>query len=188
MKPENVQGTLSGCGQATQGDGSTGLCTRPARPAPASPTPIHMTDLPMDLSPGPAGDSFYQSGGECHDPLLFFLVTDEPMRAQSLQSCLTLRDPMDCSLPGSSVRRILQTRILEWAAMPSSRGSSQSRDQTSVPSISCIAVRVFTIEPRITPDINSLCNCLSSLPTPDIGAKPASTSCCRPLHMWNVAP
>ena len=38
------------------------------------------------------------------------------------QSCLTLCDPMDCSLPGSSVHGILQARILEWVAF--SRGSS----------------------------------------------------------------
>ena len=37
-----------------------------------------------------------------------------PGRAKPLQSCLTLCDPMDCSLPGSSVHRILQARILEW--------------------------------------------------------------------------
>ena len=40
------------------------------------------------------------------------------------QSCPTLCDPMDCSPPGSSVRGILQARILEWVATPSSRGSS----------------------------------------------------------------
>ena len=33
------------------------------------------------------------------------------------QSCLTLRDPMDCSLPGSSVHGIFQTRVLEWGAI-----------------------------------------------------------------------
>ena len=43
---------------------------------------------------------------------------------ESLQSCLTLCDPMDCSPPGSSVHGILQARILEWVAMPSSRGKS----------------------------------------------------------------
>ena len=48
------------------------------------------------------------------------------------QSCTTLCDPMDCSPPGSSVHGILQARILEWIAMPSSRGSSQSRDWTQV--------------------------------------------------------
>ena len=43
--------------------------------------------------------------------------------AKSLQSCPTLCDPMDCSPPGSSVHGILQARILEWVAMPFSRGS-----------------------------------------------------------------
>ena len=46
-------------------------------------------------------------------------------RAKSLQLCLTLCDPMDCSPPGSSVRGILQARILEWVA----KGSSRPRDQ-----------------------------------------------------------
>ena len=40
------------------------------------------------------------------------------MRAKSLQSCLTLGDPVGCSLPGSSDPGILQARILEWVAMP----------------------------------------------------------------------
>ena len=43
---------------------------------------------------------------------------------KSLQSCPTLCDSIDCSPPGSSVRGILQARILEWVAMPSSRRSS----------------------------------------------------------------
>ena len=61
------------------------------------------------------------------------------------QLCLTLCYRMDCSPPGSSVHRILQTRILEWVAIPFSRGSSQLRDQTWV---SCIADRFFfTSEP-----------------------------------------
>ena len=58
------------------------------------------------------------------------------------QLCLTLWDPVDCSPPGSSVHWILQARILEWVAMPSSRGSSQPRDQTWV---SCIAGRCIPI-------------------------------------------
>ena len=41
----------------------------------------------------------------------------------SLQSCLTLWNPMDCSLPGSSVQGILQARILKWVAMLSFTGS-----------------------------------------------------------------
>ena len=47
------------------------------------------------------------------------------MHAKSLQPCLTQYDPMDCSPPGSSVHGILQARILEWSAMPSSRRSSR---------------------------------------------------------------
>ena len=58
------------------------------------------------------------------------------------QSCLTLCNTMDCSLPGSSVHGIIQARILEWVAMPSSKQSSQPRDQTQV---SHIAGGFFTL-------------------------------------------
>ena len=44
------------------------------------------------------------------------------------QLCPILYDSTDCSLPGSSVHRILQATILEWVAIPFSRGSSQPRD------------------------------------------------------------
>ena len=57
------------------------------------------------------------------------------------QSCLTLCDPTDCSPADSSVHGILQARILEWGAIPFSRGSSQPRDRTH---ISLIAGRFFT--------------------------------------------
>ena len=56
------------------------------------------------------------------------------------QSCPTPCDPMDCSLPGSSVHGIFQARELEWVAISFSKGSSQPRDQTHV---SCIASRRF---------------------------------------------
>ena len=60
------------------------------------------------------------------------------MHAKSLQLCLTLCNPLDCSSPGSSIHGIIQTRVLEWIAMPSSRGSSQARDRTLVLYVSCI--------------------------------------------------
>ena len=66
------------------------------------------------------------------------------MRARSLLSCQTLCNSMDCSPPGSSVHGILQARILEWVAMPSSRGSSQPRDRTMSPAL---AGMFFTTEP-----------------------------------------
>ena len=58
------------------------------------------------------------------------------------QLCPGLCDSMDCSPPGSSVHGILQVRILEWVAIPSSRGSSHSKDQNPV---SCTAGRFFTV-------------------------------------------
>ena len=54
------------------------------------------------------------------------------------QSCLTLCDSMDCNPPGSSIHGVLQVRILEWVAIPISRGSSWPRDPTCVSCISCI--------------------------------------------------
>ena len=54
------------------------------------------------------------------------------MRAKSLHLHPTLCDPVDYSPPGFPVHGILQARILEWVAMPSSRGSSQPRDQTHI--------------------------------------------------------
>ena len=60
------------------------------------------------------------------------------VHAKSLQQCLTLCDPMDCSPPGSSVHGILQARILDWGAISISRGSSPPKDRTHVSYVSCI--------------------------------------------------
>ena len=58
------------------------------------------------------------------------------------QSYPTLCNPMDRNPPGSYVHEILQARILEWVAIPFSRGSSHPRDRTHV---SCITGRSFTV-------------------------------------------
>ena len=63
------------------------------------------------------------------------LIPSPHMCVLVAQSCLTLCDPVDCSLPGSSVHGILQARILEWVALSSSRGSSRPRDPIC---ISCL--------------------------------------------------
>ena len=74
---------------------------------------------------------------------------------------LLLCKPMDYSPPGSSVRGILQERLLEWLAIPFSRGPSQPRDRTS---FSCTAGRVFTTEPPGKPHfVHLLSNLLSKL-------------------------
>ena len=64
---------------------------------------------------------------------------------QLLSRVLTLFDPMNWSPPVSSIHWIFQARILEWVAMPFSKGSSRPRDQTR---ISRIAGRLFTIWPN----------------------------------------
>ena len=87
--------------------------------------------------------------------------------------CLTLCDPLDCSPPGTSVHGVLQARILEWAALPSFRGSSRPRDRTPSPAL---AGGFFTTEPpgkpqldHIIPHLNS-CVLISFL-----GAAPGSS-------------
>ena len=68
-----------------------------------------------------------------------FALTNE---SEVAQSCPTLCNPMDYSLPGFSVHGIFQARVPEWVAISFSRGSSRPRDQTQV---SRIAGRHFTL-------------------------------------------
>ena len=65
-----------------------------------------------------------------------------PKESEVTQSCPTLCNTVDCSLPSSSVHGILQARILEWVAISFSRGSSQRTDRTWV---SRIAGRRFNL-------------------------------------------
>ena len=62
-------------------------------------------------APPSLGFSSKNTGVGCH-----FLLQCMKVKSQSkvAQSCLTLRDPMDCSLPGSSIHGIFQARVLEW--------------------------------------------------------------------------
>ena len=103
------------------------------------------------------------TGVGCHFLLQCMKVKSE---SEVAQLCPTSSDPMDCSLLGSSVPGIFQARVLEWGAIafssilgilwariqkwiaiPSSRGSFQSRDQIHVSCISCIADEFFTAGP-----------------------------------------
>ena len=63
------------------------------------------------------------TGVGCHFLLRCMKVKSE---SQVAQSCLTLRDPMDCSLQGSSVHGIFQARVLEWGAIAFSTGFSRA--------------------------------------------------------------
>ena len=74
-------------------------------------------------------------------PFHLFLVSYGSGGGLVVKLCLTLCDPMDCSLSCSSIHGVSQERKLEWVANSFSRGSSPPRDQTCV---SCIAGRFFT--------------------------------------------
>ena len=63
------------------------------------------------------------------------------VKSEVAQSCLTLRNPMDCHLPDPSIHGIFQARILEWVAISFSRGSSLPRDRTQVSHIAGIRIQ-----------------------------------------------
>ena len=85
--------------------------------------------MSIPLSPGSFSHIF---------PILIFHAS-----AQSLQSCLTLCNSMDCSPPGSSVHGILPATILKWVAISFSRRSSWPRDWTCISCISCIGRQIL---------------------------------------------
>ena len=83
------------------------------------------------------------------------------------QSCLTLCDPMDCSPPGSSAHGILQGRILEWLAIPFSRGSSWPEIEPGSPALQEDSL------PSEPPGISSwLIICKQYLPVKETGGHP----------------
>ena len=80
----------------------------------------------------------------------YFLLRTNPVRWVSGLMCQILShsvvsvcNPMDCSLPGSSVHGILQARILEWVAISYSKGSSRPRDWTCVSCVPCIGRQIL---------------------------------------------
>ena len=104
------------------------------------------------------------TGVGCH-----FLLQGQPLRtsckmntisplleSEVAQSCPTLRDPMDCSLPGSSVHGIFLARVLEWIAMPSSKRSFQSKDRTHVFCISFIVGRFLSTTREVQRSLTTL--------------------------------
>ena len=88
------------------------------------------------------GPPWWPSGSPCSSGDVGMIPGQGTKMPRESQSCPTLFDALDCSLPGSSVHGILQARILEWVAIPFSRGSSQPRDWILV---SCAAGRFFTV-------------------------------------------
>ena len=97
-------------------------------------------ELDMKQQIGSKSAKEYIKAVYCHSAYLTYMQSES--ESEVAQLCLTLCDPMDCSLPGSSVHGIFQARILEWVAISFSRGSSQPSDRTQV---SHIVGRCFTI-------------------------------------------
>ena len=100
------------------------------------------------------------TGVGCHFLLQCMKVKRE---SEVAQSCLTLSDPMDCNLPGSSIQRIFQGRILEWGAIAFS---------TTV-AYTCL-IELYNSCERFL--MNQLCSHLPSLPTVCIFRKDWRTS------------
>ena len=94
----------------------------------------------ISLSPG-AGTSIFS----CHwTSDLLILGSFVRVHMKSRQSCPTLCDPIDLSPPGSSVHRISQARILEWVAMPFSRGSFWPRARPASLASPALVSKFFT--------------------------------------------
>ena len=72
------------------------------------------------------------TGVGCHFVLQCMKVKSE---REVAQSCPTLRDPMDCSLPGSSVHGIFQARVLEWVAISFSNACIHAKSLRSCPTL-----------------------------------------------------
>ena len=109
---------------------------------------ISSLTLPFLLFPAKMAHLFFSLPSPLHHP--HFLIPSFHLNRMEVlamlvhaQSCLTLCNPMDCSLPDSSVYGILQARTQEWAAISSSRASSRPRDQSNV---FCIGRQFFTTE------------------------------------------
>ena len=79
----------------------------------------HFSLVRLCVTPCPWGSPSKNTGVACHFLRQFMKVKSE---SEVAQSCLTLRNPMDCSLPGSSVHGIFQARVLEWVAIAFSLG------------------------------------------------------------------
>ena len=90
-----------------------GLCATPEMAA-------HQIPLPLGFS-----RQEHWSGFPFPSPM-----HESESESKVTQSCPTLHDSMDCSLPGSSVHRIFQARVLEWVAIAFSNGTSNQRPNT----------------------------------------------------------
>ena len=100
--------------------------------------------------------NIFEDHSSCSKYILYWCFSFWLKWSEVAQSCPTLCDPVDCSLPGSSLYGILQARVLEWVAISFSRGSSRPRYLTRV---SCIPGRRFNL--WATSKVILLCVCVA---------------------------
>ena len=126
-----VDSTQVSTGVSGGRSGSTTVALRPA----ASASPWNLWDV---LISGPISDLLNETlwGWDpvisvlTGPPAWFWCTLGFVLHAQLFQSCPTLCNPMDCSLPSSPVHGVLQARILEWVAISFSKGSSSPKEWT----------------------------------------------------------
>ena len=110
------------------------------------PSPGYLPDPGILMPPALAGEFFTTSATQ---EAQYYIYNYCAVLCLVAQSCLSLCNPMDLALQAPLSMGILQARILEWVAVPSSRGSSQPKNLTQV---SCIAGEFFTIWATNSPD------------------------------------
>ena len=107
----------------------------------------------MEVIPGSFDDHFKNKSCSRSKASAFVVkISLSPMCERvhaQLLSCAGLCNPLDCSPPGCSVQGISQARIPEWVAVPSSRGSSQPRDQTLLSQASWTGTQVLYHEQHL---------------------------------------
>ena len=117
---------------------------------------------------------------------------------RAVLSCSVVSDSLwshDCSPPGSSVHGILQARVLEWVAMPSSRGSSQLRDRTHISFICCFCRWVLFLAPPGKPCLRTKVPNLQDLMPDDLrwswcnnNRNQVHSECNEPESSWSLLP
>ena len=94
-------------------------------------------------------------------------------------SCLTLCNPRDCSPPGSSVHGVLQPRILDWIAIPSSGGSSYPVIEPQPPASPALAGGLSTTQPPGKPCLGPRHILICVLPKPGLSVAGAEGQACE---------
>ena len=113
-----------------------------------------------------------------------YICTYMKVKVLVTQLCPTIFDPIDCSPPGSSVHGILQARILQWVAIPFSRGSFQSKDWTPVSFIAC---RFFTIWDTREASV-CVCVCVCVCACVHVKLLQSCPTLCNPMDPMDCSP